>query len=508
MPRVPQRAALLVRISEDREQTEAGVSRQEQDARALAERLGWRVVEVFVENDTSAYKRRQVTLPDGSTALRVVRPEFRRLLDAVSVGAVDGLIAYHLDRVARDPRDLEDLIDVVEQTRIPVESVTGSLRLATDTDITVARIGVAIANQSSRDASRRIKRKHDQLAEQGAFGGGGARRYGYERDGVTVREDEAAVIRYAARRMLAGSSVAGLARELDEQGHRPVKADRWSSRSLADVLKSARIAGMRVHRGKVVGEAAWPAILPRETWDELQVVMAGRSAGAVRRDLRYWLSGLLVCGLCGYRLEGQFAGEGRHRYWCAKTRRSDGCGGIAIQGNAADAEITRQVLAYLTQPGVRAAIGTAVSTDGAARARTDLADDVEQLRELSRMWAEKAITLAEYAEARKVIQARIDGAQAAQIARVPLATRTVLLAPDPAAAWEALTPTSRRDAARTLIEALGYVGWEVAPHDRRKARRFDPERLTLLPKGAPLLRSQRDAEVPPRLSAMVADNGD
>ncbi|MBA2772736.1 MAG: recombinase family protein, partial [Nocardioidaceae bacterium] len=138
----PVRAAILVRISDDRAGDAAGVGRQEKDARALADRLGWQVSEVIIENDVSAFKRRTVTLPDGSTALRVLRPGFRRLLELLTLGQVDGMIAYDLDRVARDPRDLEDLIDVVEQTRAPVESVSGSLRLANDSDITMARVMV------------------------------------------------------------------------------------------------------------------------------------------------------------------------------------------------------------------------------------------------------------------------------------------------------------------------------------------------------------------------------
>ncbi len=42
------------------------------------------------------------------------------------------------------PRDLEYLIDVVElaSPRIPVESVTGSLKLASDADITYATAGL------------------------------------------------------------------------------------------------------------------------------------------------------------------------------------------------------------------------------------------------------------------------------------------------------------------------------------------------------------------------------
>src|SRR5689334_6330799 len=107
----PQRAAGYVRISRDPYGQEKGVSRQIEDIKALAAKLGWTIVEIFIENDTSAYKKRKVTLPDGSTAYRVIRPEFARMLEALASGAIDGIIVYDLDRLARQPRDLEDLID-------------------------------------------------------------------------------------------------------------------------------------------------------------------------------------------------------------------------------------------------------------------------------------------------------------------------------------------------------------------------------------------------------------
>src|SRR3954452_11158457 len=196
----PECAAVYVRISDDRAKDAAGVGRQEQDARALAERLGWQVGPVIVENDTSAYKRGKVALPNGRHELRLLRPGFRQLLDLIVVGHVDGMIAYDLDRTARDVRDLEDLIDAVEQRtpRLPVESVTGSLRLANDSDVTMARVMVAIANKSSRDTARRVTRKHEELAAEGKPNGGGFRGYGYTAVGHEVIEEEAGVVREIA----------------------------------------------------------------------------------------------------------------------------------------------------------------------------------------------------------------------------------------------------------------------------------------------------------------------
>lgn len=474
----PQRAALLVRISEDKAGDSAGIGRQETDARGVAARLGWGVSEVFVENDTSAFKRRRVTLPDGSTAMRVLRPEFRRLLDQIASGETDGLIAYHLDRVARDPRDLEDLIDVVERARIPVETVTGSLRLATDADITMARIGVAIANQSSRDASRRIKRKHDELAEQGRYAGGGARRYGFEQDGVTIREDEAKVLREAAQRVIDGEAVTAIARDLDRRGIKPVRAARWSGKTLTDQLKGGRIAGLRVHRGEIVGTAQWPAILDRATWEAVCAVLASRAQGKVRRELVHWLNGLLFCGHCGLALSASRQVDGRHRYWC-NTYRANGCGRIAIGGAGAEQEVTRQVLEYLSRPDVVQSLSSATASSAASRARADIAEDEAQLKQLARMWAEKQISLTEYAEARSIIEQRLGDARSLVRQHLPRQVEGVFGSTDPAAAWERLTPTNKREAVRAILGANGHRGWTVAPADLTKPRRFDPERMQL-----------------------------
>lgn len=480
----PRHAAIYVRISEDRTGEAAGVGRQETDARALAERYGWGVGEVVVENDTSAYKRRKVTLPNGRTELRVHRPGFRHLLDLIVSGAADGLIAYDLDRTARDPRDLEDLIDAVEQRepRLPVESVTGSLRLANDADVTMARVMVAVANKASRDSSRRIKRKHDELAQAGRYAGGGARRYGYARDGVTIDEHEAEVIRWAADQVLAGRTVSSLAKELDARGERPVKAAHWSSRTLTDVLRGPRVAGLRVHRGEVVGGAEWPAILDRDTWDAVVATLHARSAGLEKPGLKRWLSGLLWCSRCGASLRASYVGGRRWRYWCS-TERGHGCGRIAIAGPGVEAEAERQVLGYLARPDVLDRLAQVTSASGAASLRADIAEDDAQLRELSRMWAEKKIGLTEYAEARKIIADRLEDARRALLAHVPAQARRVFEADDPAVAWQDLDATGRRDVARAILSTGGYKGWTVAPADLDGPRRFDPNRLSLIEEG-------------------------
>ena len=138
------RVGAYARISEDSTGRSAGVLRQEQDCRELADREGWSVVEVYRDNDVSAY------------AKKVVRPEWRRLLDDLRAGRLDGLVVYDLDRVARRVRDLEDLLDIFEDRRgLRFRAVTGSVDLATSSGRAMARVLVTMAHKASEDTARR-----------------------------------------------------------------------------------------------------------------------------------------------------------------------------------------------------------------------------------------------------------------------------------------------------------------------------------------------------------------
>jgi DNA invertase Pin-like site-specific DNA recombinase len=465
----PKRALAYVRISDDREGEEKGVVRQTRDCGDHAERLGWHIAETIIENDTSAFKRRHVPLADGTRALRVVRPGFRRALDMLASGEADGLIAYDLDRTCRDPRDLEDLIDVVEEKRVPVTSVSGSLRLANDADITMARVMVAVANKSSRDTSRRVARKHEELAESGKPGGGGRRAYGYDSDGVTIREDEAAVIREMAERVIDGWTLSAITADLNARGIAPVYAAKWGTRSVSSILRGPRIAGLRRFRGEVVGEAAWDAILPREDWDRIQPILTNRAEGARNRLVR-WLTGVLVCGLCERHLVG-WQGNGGPRYWCATPK--GGCGKIAISAAHAEREVEQAVLEYLAAPGVLQSLRGTYSSEAVTGARDELAADEQQLKELAAMWAKREISFAEYSEARRIISERIAASRVLVRSSLPRAVR-MLLDGDVRAGWAALPPASRRDVVLMIV-----AGYRVNPRTQGFGA-FDPGRLVPL----------------------------
>src|SRR5436305_1078316 len=98
-------AAIYARISSDREGTALGVERQIQDCLALAEQRGWPVAETYIDNDVSAWSGKG-------------RPAYRRLLQDLKSGARDALIIWHPDRLHRQPRELEEFLDLWESAGV------------------------------------------------------------------------------------------------------------------------------------------------------------------------------------------------------------------------------------------------------------------------------------------------------------------------------------------------------------------------------------------------------
>lgn len=471
---VARRAGAYVRISDARDEDTAGVDRQEADCRALAARRGWEIVEVYPENDTSAFKRRRVELPDGTVGLRVIRPAFRKLLDDLAAGTINALVGYDLDRVARDPRDLEDLIDVVEQHKIPTDAVTGSLDLSTDAGITMARIMVAVANKSSRDTSRRVARKQLEMAEQGIPGGGGIRTFGYDRTGLIVVEAEAEIIRELARRIVdEDATLTELARDLTARGIATVQgAPTWSSRSVHSAVTKARNAGLREHNGEVVGKAAWPAILEEETWQDVRLVLAARAAGHTTK-LQRWLNSVLLCSQCDRPLVGGKGARKQHRYWCHTDK--GGCGKIAINAEDSERVVTEMILGYIKRPDVLADMHRQTSRQSTAQARKDAAAAQAQLNELAEMWGKRKITTAEYFTARRPIEDELRSTKAILAASVPTGVRKLLAKPNPGAGdWEGLTPAERRDVARLVFPGGIIVRPGAKGEFRFQAERLDP----------------------------------
>jgi site-specific DNA recombinase len=224
-----------------------------------------------------------------------------------------------------------------------------------------------VAHFESQHKAERIRAAHRQLAENGQWHGG-IRCFGYEPDGMTIRESEAAEIRRVADAVIAGQSLRSLALELNERGIQTVKGNKWASNYLSKMLKRPRLAGLRVHQGKVIGKGAWEPVLERETWEALKAVLEDprrRTGGSGRRGpIPTTLgSGLYVCGVCHEpRLRLGQSNARRPVYKCGNVETSSQ-GHVTRVADKLDAYVEGALLEVISQPGVVAALCNVVDND-------------------------------------------------------------------------------------------------------------------------------------------------
>ncbi|GII97577.1 recombinase family protein [Sinosporangium siamense] len=468
---------IIARISDADEQDVNGVARQVTDMCKMAVSRDLRVRAVLVENDTSAFKRRKIKLPNGDHQLRTVRPQFRKALSLLARGDLRYCLVYHLDRMVRDPRDLEDLIDVVEASkpRIVVDSWGGSLRLATDSDITSARIHCAIANQASRDTARRVSRARQQQAEEGRFGGGGTRRFGFEDDGRTVRPAEAKTIADCTDAALGDVAMKEIARDLRRAGITRPDGGQWTGEAARDMLLRPCNAGLTVHRKGVRGRKYYtkddvvgsftddPIVEPEKYWALVgKLTDPDRRTNSQAGTVARWL------GSCIWRCECGDALRVQNKKRKLKDRRTgettpveeriyrchqNDSGHVTISMDELDALAKGLLFELIRTSDPADIIGTPTAEIDVAALRAEIKVHRVRLEEIAADYEDDIIDRAQMLTRTKKRRAKIEAAQAKidEAAEEYNPAIKLVDAEDIEAAWMDLTLGEQREIVRRLL---------------------------------------------------------
>lgn len=459
------KAAIYCRISRDAQGDKLGVDRQERECRALAERLGWEVVQVYVDNDISAYSGK-------------VRPQYRAMLADVKTGKIGAVLAWHPDRLYRRAVDLEEIVNIAEAHHLQIATATaGDVNLSTPAGRMNARIIAAVAQGEVENTRSRVRSKKQEMAAQGLYRGG-PRPYGFEKDGVTIREDEAQVIRDATKAILSGRSLKGVANELNAKGRTTSKGKQWTYMRLRDVLVRPRNAGL-IHKGRadrrhesrehlpmrfeVVGKANWPAIVDEDTWRACATMLLDPTRRIHTSNEPRWLgSRSYVCGVEGCGALMRPTSKVDHDDACERQRgcpcsrryyyRCSEYGHLSITAEKTDEWVRGVVAEMVRDPRVAAAM---LGHDGesATRAdrerRTTLMTRIEQLQS---EWDDDLLTTQDYNRKKAKAEAEIveiDGrlAEAAKQSTIS----PIFTAADPGAAFLAAPVDVQRAVLRAVL---------------------------------------------------------
>lgn len=466
----PVKAHIYARISSDRGGEGLGVERQIADCEALANRLGWEVVDRFIENDTSAFSGK-------------ARPQYRAMLEAIRSGEVRGILAWHSDRLHRRAADLEEFVTVVERHRVEVQTVTaGNIDLATASGRLIARLLGATAMHEIEHARERMKRAKTQAALDGKHRGG-PRPFGYESDGMTVRDNEAEVIRELTRAVIAGRSLTALSRDLNDRGIPTSTGRRWGYGAVRDLLVRPRNAGLvstgrvdHIDEVEIIGDARWPAVLDRETWEAARSILLDPSRRTSQTgNSKKWLgSGIYRCGRCGAPMvvtalgaTPARGGNRRHYYRCTASAH------LTISQPKADEHVIGVVKALISDPRIAAAMTPDSGLLDAERARRLVL--TTRLEAFEQDYAKGHLTGAQLARATATVSQELAGVEDVLTRALRRCTAgAVVGAVDPAAAFDA----APLDVQRAVLAAV--VAVEVEPATGRGST-WAPDRLSLTP---------------------------
>jgi len=446
------------RISSDRDDERLGVERQEADCRDLCAKRGWDVIEpAYVDNDISAADPRKV------------RPEYGRLLADIEAGRVDAVVVWAEDRLHRRPIELETFVAACERAGMTrLASVGGEVDLNNDGALLTLRVKAAVAAQEVASLRRRVERKHRQIAEAGQFHGG-MRPFGYEADGVTVREHEAAAVREAADRVLSGQSLHSIAEDWNRRGVKTVRDRKWAGTTVKQMLLAPRLCGVRSHHGEV-RDAVWPAILPRETWEDVKALLTAPGRAWPTRTRSHPLRKILVCGECGREL---YNGSSAHtRLYQCRSLRGGGCGRTFVKADRVEAYVFEVLIPLLDSPTMRDAVRAedVVTQEEVRRLVAENAEDQTRLAELADMVADGDMDRPSYARASRRLRGRIDE-RSARLSTVRGESVLDRLGGQVAERWPTMTDEEKRTVLGAIVEnVIVAKGKGGGPFDPRRVR--------------------------------------
>jgi site-specific DNA recombinase len=345
----------------------------------------------------------------GFTGANTERPALKRLLADVEAGLIDVVVVYKIDRLSRSLLDFVNLLQVFERKNVAFVSVTQQFNTANPMGRLILNILICFAQFERENIAERIRDKMAASRRRGKWVGG-APPLGYDIDynakKLVVNEAEAKTVRWIFQRYLTLRNGTQVAQELRARG---VTSKAWVSKT------GKTHKGIPFHRGtlyKILGQRTYigevsyqgksypgehEGILPRETWDAVQELLAENSFSRGNRNrgtVPGFLKGIARCAHCGSALTMSYTrkkGESSmYRYYRCVTGAKQGaeaCPMTQVAAGDLEREVLTRLRKILLNPSVLAATSVA-AVAGAPDEGLNLDHNsvLEAMRDLDSLW--------------------------------------------------------------------------------------------------------------------------
>lgn len=458
------KAVVYTRVSSDPRALGRSVAEQEAECLAMCDRQGWEVVRVFCDNDRSA-----------SRYAKRGRPAYNQLREFVASGACDVLITWECSRAQRDLEDYVSLRELCRKAGVLWSYSGRTYDLSRTDDRFTTGLDALLAERESDVTRDRILRTVRANAAEGRPHG--PLPFGYVREydpatGALLRQvihpEQAELVRETARRVLSGESCHSIANDFNRRGTSPPRGGEWASTQIKRLVTNPRNVALRVHRGKVVGPADWEPILDEPTYRQCLARLNDPSRKTTNEhSVKYLLSGIATCGVCGRVVKVQPQRNYYMSYMCKRfcvTRKMEWV----------DDLIVSLVIARLSQPD--AALLFAQTDEDATATLDAIRDKRIRLDGFYEAAAKGELTAAGLGRIEATLLVEIEALES-RIRRYDIPSVVHELARNPAQRWATLTLEQKREVIRTLLEIRILPG-----HSGRK--RFDPETVQVSWRGS------------------------
>ena len=304
------KVAAYCRVSTDNEDQANSFESQQRYFRQYIERNpDWELYGIFADEGISGTNTKK-------------RKEFQHMIACAKNGDFDLIITKEISRFARNTLDSIYYTRELRKHGIGVIFMNDNINtLDGDAELRLA-IMSSIAQEESRKTSERVKWGQKRRMEQGVVFGRSMLGYDVEGGIMTVNEEGAKVVRRIFHKFVnEGKGTHVIARELREEGIRPMRVKEWSNTVILRVIRNEKYCGdlvqkktytpdflsheKKYNRGQeefVIIRDHHEPIISRELFEEANRILDAKSLsqeGRAKHSNRYLFSGKIQCGCCG-----------------------------------------------------------------------------------------------------------------------------------------------------------------------------------------------------------------
>jgi site-specific DNA recombinase len=409
---------------------------------------------------------------DGVSASRFskkVREDWARLLSDLGAKKFDVLWLWESSRGDRDIVSWVTMLDQCRALDVKIFVHTHD-RLY---DVRNARDWKALVEDGTDSAyevektSLRVLRDTDARAKDGRPHGFAA--FGYRREVILneTRElvgtkevlvpEQADVIYSAAQSLLGGESLRSIVARLNREGAPTPRGNPWNSTTLRQMLLRERNAGLRRHRGKVVGNGNWDPIYDEDTHTRVVTILRDPQRKTNRgAEIKHLVSCIALCGReeCDGTMRVNAARKaygGRPNphpigYQCGTCMR------VRRKQTLVDEVVERVMIARLERPDALDKLATG-DPDRLGELREIIAGLEARLLHYADQAADNEITDQQLARINAKLRPQLAAAEAEMESCHPNPGILKLAGPDAAAKWKA----APLDLKRAVIKAMTVV---------------------------------------------------